>query len=41
MGSTRAYGKLSTQTIPPEKLSLLQENLLKSHAVGVGEPPPR
>ncbi len=37
-GITTGFGKLSTQTIPREKLSLLQENLLKSHAVGVGEP---
>jgi histidine ammonia-lyase len=39
-GINTGFGKLSTQTIPPEKLSLLQENLLKSHAVGVGEPLP-
>ncbi|MCL6642783.1 MAG: aromatic amino acid lyase, partial [Candidatus Bipolaricaulota bacterium] len=39
-GINTGFGKLSTQTIPKEKLSLLQENLLKSHAVGVGEPLP-
>jgi histidine ammonia-lyase len=39
-GINTGFGKLSTQTIPSEKLSLLQENLLKSHAVGVGEPLP-
>lgn len=36
-GINTGFGKLSTRTIPSEKLSLLQENLLKSHAVGVGE----
>ncbi len=36
-GVNTGFGKFSTQTIPSEKLSLLQENLLKSHAVGVGE----
>lgn len=39
-GITTGFGKLSTETISSEKLSLLQENLLKSHAVGVGEPLP-
>ncbi|MCS7197719.1 MAG: histidine ammonia-lyase [Candidatus Bipolaricaulota bacterium] len=39
-GINTGFGKLSTKTIPREKLSLLQENLLKSHAVGVGEPLP-
>ncbi len=39
-GINTGFGKLSNQTIPPDKLSLLQENLLKSHAVGVGEPLP-
>ncbi len=39
-GINTGFGKLSTRTIPSEKLSLLQENLLKSHAVGVGEPLP-
>lgn len=39
-GINTGFGKLSTETIPSEKLSLLQENLLKSHAVGVGEPLP-
>ncbi|MFN4218866.1 MAG: histidine ammonia-lyase [Candidatus Bipolaricaulia bacterium] len=39
-GVNTGFGKLSTETIPSEKLSLLQENLLKSHAVGVGEPLP-
>lgn len=39
-GVNTGFGKFSTQTIPNEKLSLLQENLLKSHAVGVGEPLP-
>lgn len=37
-GVNTGFGKFSAQTIPSEKLSLLQENLLKSHAVGVGEP---
>jgi histidine ammonia-lyase len=39
-GINTGFGKLSTQTVPSDKLSLLQENLLKSHAVGVGEPVP-
>ncbi|MCS6936413.1 MAG: histidine ammonia-lyase [Candidatus Bipolaricaulota bacterium] len=39
-GINTGFGKLSTEAIPSEKLSLLQENLLKSHAVGVGEPLP-
>jgi histidine ammonia-lyase len=39
-GINTGFGKLSTQTIPSEKLALLQENLLKSHAVGVGDPLP-
>lgn len=39
-GINTGFGKLSTETISSEKLSLLQENLLKSHAVGVGEPLP-
>ncbi len=36
-GINTGFGKLSNETIPREKLSLLQENLLKSHAVGVGD----
>ncbi len=39
-GINTGFGKLSTEVIPHEKLSLLQENLLKSHAVGVGDPLP-
>lgn len=39
-GINTGFGKLSTQTISSDQLSLLQENLLKSHAVGVGEPLP-
>nr|BAL54801.1 histidine ammonia-lyase [uncultured Acetothermia bacterium]BAL59881.1 histidine ammonia-lyase [Candidatus Acetothermum autotrophicum] len=39
-GINTGFGKLSTKTIPREQLALLQENLLKSHAVGVGDPIP-
>lgn len=39
-GINTGFGKLSTHKISHDKLALLQENLLKSHAVGVGEPLP-
>ncbi len=39
-GINTGLGKLSTQTIPPERLGELQLNLLRSHAAGVGEPLP-
>ena len=39
-GVSTGFGKLSEVLIPPEQQRKLQENLLKSHAVGVGEPLP-
>ncbi len=39
-GVNTGVGKLSTRTIPPERLEELQLNLLRSHAAGVGEPLP-
>lgn len=40
-GVTTGFGDLSTVKVDREKCSLLQENLLKSHSVGVGDPLPR
>ncbi len=37
-GVNTGFGALSDTTIPADKLSQLQCNLLRSHAVGVGEP---
>jgi len=40
-GVTTGFGDLATTTIDPSQSARLQENLLLSHAVGVGEPLPR
>jgi histidine ammonia-lyase len=40
-GVTTGFGALATRFIPPEDAARLQENLLKSHAAGVGAPLPR
>ena len=40
-GVTTGFGDLATQLVPPEDAARLQENLLVSHAVGVGPPLPR
>lgn len=37
-GINTGFGPLCTSIISPEQTTTLQENLLKSHAVGVGEP---
>ncbi len=37
-GINTGFGPLCTTQISPEETALLQENLLKSHAVGVGNP---
>jgi histidine ammonia-lyase len=37
-GVNTGFGKLSNQRIEPEDVLLLQENLLRSHAVGMGQP---
>ncbi|MCR4403821.1 MAG: histidine ammonia-lyase [Candidatus Acetothermia bacterium] len=39
-GVNTGFGKLSEVLIPQERQPKLQENLLRSHAVGVGEPLP-
>ncbi|NCC95980.1 MAG: histidine ammonia-lyase, partial [Synergistales bacterium] len=39
-GVTTGFGDLATVKVDTAKCTLLQENLLKSHAVGVGEPLP-
>ncbi|MDD2517304.1 MAG: aromatic amino acid lyase, partial [Synergistales bacterium] len=39
-GITTGFGDLASQVIPPDKSEKLQENLLTSHACGVGEPFP-
>jgi histidine ammonia-lyase len=39
-GINTGFGPLCTSRISPEDLRTLQENLLKSHAVGLGEPIP-
>jgi histidine ammonia-lyase len=40
-GVTTGFGDLATTFVPPEDSERLQENLLMSHAVGVGAPLPR
>ncbi len=40
-GVTTGFGDLATTFIPPEDAAQLQENLLASHAAGVGRPFPR
>jgi len=40
-GVTTGFGQLATTHIPVEQARELQENLVRSHAVGVGEPLPR
>jgi histidine ammonia-lyase len=40
-GVTTGFGQLATTRIPLEKVRELQENLVRSHAVGVGAPLPR
>lgn len=37
-GVTTGFGKLVDVTIPKDKIDVLQENILRSHSVGVGEP---
>jgi histidine ammonia-lyase len=37
-GINTGFGNFSEVVIPPEKLCLLQENLIRSHAAGVGSP---
>jgi len=39
-GVTTGFGKLSDVAIPPARLAELQRNLVRSHAVGVGDPLP-
>lgn len=39
-GVTTGFGDLSNVSVDRERTSLLQENLIRSHAVGVGEPLP-
>jgi len=39
-GLTTGFGALSEVVIPPDRLQELQENLIRSHAAGVGEPLP-
>ena len=37
-GVTTGFGALSEVVIPPDRIRELQENLIRSHAAGVGEP---
>ncbi|KAL9982894.1 hypothetical protein ACROYT_G005005 [Oculina patagonica] len=37
-GVTTGFGKFATVVIPPEELQQLQENVIRSHAAGVGPP---
>ena len=37
-GITTGFGKFARTVITPEKLELLQENLIRSHSAGVGQP---
>ncbi|GAB1366248.1 histidine ammonia-lyase [Candidatus Cloacimonadaceae bacterium] len=37
-GLTTGFGKFSTVSIPRENIAELQENLIRSHAVSIGEP---
>jgi len=39
-GINTGFGSLCDRRIPPDQLETLQENLILSHAVGVGEPTP-
>ena len=39
-GVNTGFGRLANVPIPPEKLGLLQQNLVRSHASGVGRPLP-
>jgi histidine ammonia-lyase len=39
-GVTTGFGALATRFVPPEDAARLQENLLRSHAAGVGAPLP-
>lgn len=39
-GVTTGFGEFSNVHIPPDKIEELQENLIKSHAAGAGEPLP-
>jgi histidine ammonia-lyase len=40
-GFNRGFGHNVDLSVSPEKLNELQENLIKSHSVGVGDPAPR
>lgn len=40
-GVNTGFGRMADVVIPPEKLQVLQLNLLRSHACGVGQPLPR
>ena len=40
-GVTTGFGQLATTRIPIDQVRQLQLNLIRSHAVGVGEPLPR
>jgi len=40
-GVTTGFGALASRAVPPADAARLQENLLMSHAAGVGEPLPR
>ena len=40
-GINTGFGQFATVVIPPDQLQLLQLNLIRSHAAGVGEPLPR
>ena len=40
-GVTTGFGQLATTRIPVDQVRQLQQNLVRSHAVGVGEPLPR
>ena len=39
-GLTTGFGALAEVVIPPDRIEELQENLIRSHAAGVGEPLP-
>ena len=40
-GINTGFGQFATVVIPPDQLALLQLNLIRSHAAGVGEPLPQ
>ncbi len=40
-GINTGFGQFATVVIPPDQLELLQLNLIRSHAAGVGEPLPK